>query len=376
MTGGPGAPPCEDGSCLTPSGAAPDLGGARAEAEAKAEGEAEAEAEAALGLGAAAAAADASGGGGDENKKGDGGDVARDEEDEDEDDEEEEDLDVVEDAEAMEGLIGGDRSYRRPTGGDGMGMATEGFTTKFSSEAEREEEGEEEAADGARRPPRLEPYTGKLERFELFSTAQCYYLVACDKAGSQYRVLKVDRTLIERPDFSARQAHQAALAKAQPPSPDAPSEPPAPAPAPAPAPTPAPAPADLPPPSPPAPPTTGVFPATAPSAHNQPPVSGPTDAPHGSNAAVRPLAEFCIEDPAVYGRHEIRDMMDMIHEGNRYTPGYDAPHGGAAAAATSADGRGDGRGGTSGEAPGGGLRPICKAYGVVGFVRFLDCYYL
>ena len=46
--------------------------------------------------------------------------------------------------------------------------------------------------------------------------------------------------------------------------------------------------------------------------------------------------------------------MDMIHEGNRYTPGYDAPHGGAAAAATSADGRGDGRGGTSGEAPGGG----------------------
>ena len=216
--------------------------------EAKAEGEAEAEAEAALGLGAAAAAADASGGGGDENKKGDGGDVARDEEDEDEDDEEEEDLDVVEDAEAMEGLIGGDRSYRRPTGGDGMGMATEGFTTKFSSEAEREEEGEEEAADGARRPPRLEPYTGKLERFELFSTAQCYYLVACDKAGSQYRVLKVDRTLIERPDFSARQAHQAALAKAQPPSPDAPSEPPAPAPAPAPAPTPAPAPADLPPP--------------------------------------------------------------------------------------------------------------------------------
>ena len=25
---------------------------------------------------------------------------------------------------------------------------------------------------------------------------------------------------------------------------------------------------------------------------------------------------------------------------------------------------------------GGGLKPICKAYGILGFIRFLDCYYL
>ena len=47
--------------------------------------------------------------------------------------------------------------------------------------------------------PSLEPYIGKLECFELFSTNQCYYLVACDKHNTAYRVLKMDRTLIERP---------------------------------------------------------------------------------------------------------------------------------------------------------------------------------
>jgi predicted DNA-binding transcriptional regulator YafY len=47
--------------------------------------------------------------------------------------------------------------------------------------------------------PSLDPYIGKLERFELFSTNQCYYLVACDKNHTAYRVLKMDRTLIERP---------------------------------------------------------------------------------------------------------------------------------------------------------------------------------
>ena len=25
---------------------------------------------------------------------------------------------------------------------------------------------------------------------------------------------------------------------------------------------------------------------------------------------------------------------------------------------------------------GGGLKPICKAYGILGFIKFLDCYYL
>eukprot|EP00957_Ditylum_brightwellii_P046825 3553920-Ditylum_brightwellii.AAC.1 len=34
--------------------------------------------------------------------------------------------------------------------------------------------------------------------------------------------------------------------------------------------------------------------------------------------------------------------------------------------------RGDGGGGGGG----GGLKPIAKAFGIVGFIRFLDCYYL
>lgn len=47
--------------------------------------------------------------------------------------------------------------------------------------------------------PSLEPYAVRLERFELFSTNQCYYLVGCNKSNTEYRVLKMDRTLIERP---------------------------------------------------------------------------------------------------------------------------------------------------------------------------------
>lgn len=49
-------------------------------------------------------------------------------------------------------------------------------------------------------------------------------------------------------------------------------------------------------------------------------------------------------------------MLDMIHDGNRMA-------------------RIDKPGEASGE-NGGGLKPIVKAYGIVGFVRFLDCYYL
>jgi hypothetical protein len=56
--------------------------------------------------------------------------------------------------------------------------------------------------------PSLEPYVVKLERFELFSTNQCYYLVGCNKLNTAYRVIKMDRTLIERPsDEQASQHH-------------------------------------------------------------------------------------------------------------------------------------------------------------------------
>jgi hypothetical protein len=63
------------------------------------------------------------------------------------------------------------------------------------------------------------------------------------------------------------------------------------------------------------------------------------------------------EDPNVYSQEEVKEMLDMIHDGNRMT-------------------RSDGTPGTLTARSGGGLKPIVKAYGVVGFIRFLDCYYL
>ena len=51
----------------------------------------------------------------------------------------------------------------------------------------------------AEQKPTIDPYVGKLERYELFCTNQSYYLVGCNKRNTAYRVLKMDRTLIERP---------------------------------------------------------------------------------------------------------------------------------------------------------------------------------
>lgn len=55
------------------------------------------------------------------------------------------------------------------------------------------------------------------------------------------------------------------------------------------------------------------------------------------------LADICQEDPVVYTPIDMIEMLDMIHEGNRTV---------------------------------GGLSMTAKGYGIVGFVRFLDCYYL
>lgn len=55
------------------------------------------------------------------------------------------------------------------------------------------------------------------------------------------------------------------------------------------------------------------------------------------------LADICQEDPVVYTPIDMIEMLDMIHEGNRTV---------------------------------GGLTMTAKGYGIVGFVRFLDCYYL
>jgi hypothetical protein len=161
--------------------------------------------------------------------------------------------------------------------------------------------------------PSLEPYVGKLERFELFSTNQCYYLVGCNKLNTAYRVLKIDRTQIERPPD-----HQARRREPQP-SPRMPTD-------------------------------AGPIPTNESQA-------AMADNSHAAKPTLRPLSDFLTEDPNVYSQEEIKDMLDMIHDGNRMA-------------------RADGAPGDVSRSKGGGLKPIVKAYGVVGFIRFLDCYYL
>jgi len=180
--------------------------------------------------------------------------------------------------------------------------------------------------DRSPRDPSLEPYIGKLERFELFSTNQCYYLVGGNKMSTAFRILKMDRTLIERPPTQPQQVLQTRSTHT--------------------------------------PGTMSRAGTDVASSH------GPTsssmaadseaalaDNSHAPKPTIRPLSDFVTEDPNVYSQDEIRDMLDMIHDGNRMR----RPDG------TFGDNAGNG---------GGGLKPIVKAYGIVGFVRFLDCYYL
>lgn len=150
--------------------------------------------------------------------------------------------------------------------------------------------------------PSLNPYIGKLERFELFSTNQCYYLIGCDKHNTAYRVLKMDRTLIERPPEST---------------------------------------------------VSDLRPASDTASVNS--ETPAMEATHTAKPTLRRLADFLTEDPNIYTQEEIQAMLDMIHHGNRIIRADGSP--------------GDG-------SSGGGLKPVIKAYGVVGFIRFLDCYYL
>ena len=153
--------------------------------------------------------------------------------------------------------------------------------------------------------PTIDPYLGKLERYELFCTNQAYYLVGCDKLNTSYRVLKMDRTLIERPlETSGPPSQQPTQLNA--------------------------------------------------SASNSSDTQAVADATHNSKPTLRPLSEFLTEDPNVYTQEEIHDMLDMIHDGNRLRREGSVAEGGQD----------------------GGLKPIVKAYGIVGFIRFLDCYYL
>lgn len=182
-------------------------------------------------------------------------------------------------------------------------------------------------------PPTIDPYVGKLERYELFCTNQAYYLVGCNKLNTAYRVLKMDRTLIERPldnppnsmssspnnNKSSQQQQQQQQPQPLPPIQVNPS--------------------------------AAMNPAS--DITNTQAVAA--DGAHNSKPTLRPLSEFLTEDPNVYTQEEIHDMLDMIHDGNRLRR-----------EGSVADGGGQD----------GGLKPIVKAYGIVGFIRFLDCYYL
>lgn len=115
---------------------------------------------------------------------------------------------------------------------------------------------------------------------------------------------------------------------------------------------------------------------------------------HNQKSSFRPLSDFIFEDPAVYTQSEIKDILDMINDGNRgdqdhlYSGGsrdfedgssfqqqQQQQSGSSGSGAAGGQHRGGGEGGSNAPA-GGGLKAICKAYGVLGFIKFLDCYYL
>jgi hypothetical protein len=216
-------------------------------------------------------------------------------------------------------------------------------------------------------PPTVEPYVGKLERFELFSTNQCYYLVGCNKQNTAYRVLKMDRTLIERPAAAtatapavgsttaavnaeswsnAHSSYRSGDASPHHQS-DHPSHRSA---------------------------SSLGDPRDALHHNYHHPIDSPgpgvsststvdTQHAHTAKPTLRPLADFLTEDPNVYTQEEIKEMLDMIHDGNRM-------------ASRSRRQPLEQHETASGGGGGGGLQPLVKAYGIVGFIRFLDCYYL
>lgn len=172
--------------------------------------------------------------------------------------------------------------------------------------------------------PSLDPYVGRLERFELFSTNQCYYIVGSNKSSSSYRIIKIDRTLIERPTENPSTGGTAT---------------------------------NMPHPS------SGTNKTTTTEGNGGPggdPIGLMAESSHTAKPTLRPLSDFVTEDPNIYTQSEIREMLDMIHDGNRMTRKHVAHQGDSSTSHTDS----------------GGLKPIVKAYGLVGFIRFLDCYYL
>lgn len=156
--------------------------------------------------------------------------------------------------------------------------------------------------------PTLQPYASKMERFELFSTGQCYYLIGSDKHATVFRLIKMDRSRIEYPSSSRKDFQGQARSQESDRSEN-----------------------------------------TNPGAYSQESVD---------NRKIRRLPEFCVEDPTIYTAEEIRNMLDMIRDGDQSQRPHDVTEGSAPAKI------------------GGDLEPIVRAHGIVGFIRFLDCYYL
>jgi len=267
------------------------------------------------------------------------------------------------------------------------------------------------AAAAAARPPvipiepSLDPYLSKLERFELFQTNQCYYLIGCNKANTQYRVLTFDRTLIERPaaattatatavgggertgnngedaPFSPQQQYQHTSQASSFPTANnqsnqsnirkAHSNVSA----------------------------TGAQAAAAAAAAGrrggdsyqqqsdastsqtqtqQQQQQQHSEGAHSHNAkpTLRPLSDFLREDDHVYSQDEIKDLLDMIHDGNRLGGGIDRSTAAASTDNTANNNNNSNNNNNANGSGGGGLKPIVRAYGVVCLIRFLDCYYL
>ena len=123
------------------------------------------------------------------------------------------------------------------------------------------------------KPPSLDPYFARLERFELFSTNQCYYLVGCNKQNTAYRVLKMDRTMLERQNKN--NSNNADPGHLRPRHRD----------------------------------ETGRNIAEG---SNETESAQMSDHSHAAKPSMRPLSDFLTEDPNVYSQEEIKDVLGAL----------------------------------------------------------------
>lgn len=349
----------------------------------------------------------------------------------------------------------------RHIGWSGAEAAPSNF--KFDQEDKRRRrqsssDGNNDTSNKEKVEPTLEPYAARLERFELFSTRNYYYLVACNKGATQYRIMKMDRTLIEtstastsstftqkgggigsggsgtNADFPSivkasssssprdgssvigidaidnnavaeendttidSQIDYALVAgsgggSATSPKMDPPGVSTSTTVSPSNIATIATTTASAGPKD----PTAGGFYPTTSSGQNIASAGGNTV---GNNAqqqqhlqkqttsSFRRLSDFMFEDPAIYTQQEVRDMLDMINDGNKSSGGMSLEQ--QAAGGVVGDQSQVVESILTGIHPNDerashlrisgatttGLKPICKAYGILGFIRFLDCYYL